>query len=189
MQTLQSHLILTMSHWSSGLTCLLPASRVTGSNPLGVLMWNRESPVSVVSLQSFWQDVAENIFAGHLFVMRNIFYRLEPTSQDAVQPMYVRTNDAEEPGIFAIKKRIQSSILPNQTLTHYYKNFHCTVGPTYLRQSRKPEVFPARNCTKTCVLGGKFSKLNLVRSGPRTATRRGLTSWWTVPVILLLSSR
>ncbi len=24
-----------MSHWSSGLTCLLPATRVTGSNPLG----------------------------------------------------------------------------------------------------------------------------------------------------------
>jgi hypothetical protein len=28
-------MILTMSHWSSGLTCLLPATRVTGSNPLG----------------------------------------------------------------------------------------------------------------------------------------------------------
>ncbi len=34
-QSLQSHMILTMSHWSSGLTCLLPATRVTGSNPLG----------------------------------------------------------------------------------------------------------------------------------------------------------
>jgi hypothetical protein len=37
-ESLQSHLILTMSHWSSGLTCLLPATRVTGSNPLGGLM-------------------------------------------------------------------------------------------------------------------------------------------------------
>ncbi len=37
-ETLQSHMILTMSHWSSGLTCLLPATRVTGSNPLGGLM-------------------------------------------------------------------------------------------------------------------------------------------------------
>jgi hypothetical protein len=27
-------MILTMSHWSSGLTCLLPATMVTGSNPL-----------------------------------------------------------------------------------------------------------------------------------------------------------
>jgi hypothetical protein len=38
MESLQSHMILTMSHWSSGLTCLLPPTRVTGSNPLGVLM-------------------------------------------------------------------------------------------------------------------------------------------------------
>ncbi len=49
-ESLQSHMILTMSHWSSGLTCLLPATRVTGSNPLGVLMWNRDSLVSVDSL-------------------------------------------------------------------------------------------------------------------------------------------
>ncbi len=34
-ESLQSHMILTMFHWSSGLTCLLPATRVTGSNPLG----------------------------------------------------------------------------------------------------------------------------------------------------------
>jgi hypothetical protein len=34
-ETLQSHMILTMSHWSSGLTCLLSTTRVTGSNPLG----------------------------------------------------------------------------------------------------------------------------------------------------------
>jgi hypothetical protein len=34
-ESLQSHMILTMSHWSSGLTCLLPATRDTGSNPLG----------------------------------------------------------------------------------------------------------------------------------------------------------
>ncbi len=34
-QSLQSHMILSMSHWSSGLTCLLPITRVTGSNPLG----------------------------------------------------------------------------------------------------------------------------------------------------------
>ncbi len=43
-------MILTMSHWSSGLTCLLPATMITGSNPLGGLMWNRDSPVSVVPL-------------------------------------------------------------------------------------------------------------------------------------------
>jgi hypothetical protein len=37
-ESLQSHMILTMSHWSNGLTCLLPATRVTGSNPLGGLV-------------------------------------------------------------------------------------------------------------------------------------------------------
>jgi hypothetical protein len=51
-ESLQSHMILTMSHWSSGLICLLPATRVTGSNPLGGLMWIRDSPVSAVSLQA-----------------------------------------------------------------------------------------------------------------------------------------
>jgi hypothetical protein len=32
-------------------TCLLPVTRDPGSNPLGGLMWNRDSPVSDVSLQ------------------------------------------------------------------------------------------------------------------------------------------
>jgi hypothetical protein len=34
-ESLQSHMILTMSHWSSGLTCLLPVTRDPDSNPLG----------------------------------------------------------------------------------------------------------------------------------------------------------
>ncbi len=33
-------------------TCLLPVSRDPGSNPLGGLMWNRDSPVSIVSLHA-----------------------------------------------------------------------------------------------------------------------------------------
>ncbi len=33
-------------------TCLLPITRDPGSNPLGGLMWNRDSPVSVVSLHA-----------------------------------------------------------------------------------------------------------------------------------------
>jgi hypothetical protein len=37
MMSLQSHFILTMFHWSSGLTCLLPVTRDLGSNPLGGL--------------------------------------------------------------------------------------------------------------------------------------------------------
>jgi hypothetical protein len=47
-------MILTMSHWSSGLTCLLPATKVTGSNPLrGVLIWNWDSLVSLDLLRWF----------------------------------------------------------------------------------------------------------------------------------------
>jgi hypothetical protein len=34
-ESLQSHMILTMSHWSSGLACLLPITRDPGSNPQG----------------------------------------------------------------------------------------------------------------------------------------------------------
>ncbi len=37
MESLHSHMILTMSHWSIGLTCLLPITRDPGSNPLGDL--------------------------------------------------------------------------------------------------------------------------------------------------------
>ncbi len=37
-ESLQSHMILTMSHWSSGLTCLLPVTRDTGSKPQGGIM-------------------------------------------------------------------------------------------------------------------------------------------------------
>ncbi len=44
-ESLQSHYILTMSHWS------IP--RDPGSKPQGGLMWNRDSPVSVLSLQFF----------------------------------------------------------------------------------------------------------------------------------------
>ncbi len=69
-ESLQSHMILTMSHWSSGLTCLLPATRVTGSNPLGGLTWNRDSPVSVVSPHPL---LFTNTLPPPLMVSTNIF--------------------------------------------------------------------------------------------------------------------
>jgi hypothetical protein len=48
-ESLQSHFILTMSHWSSGLpVCIL--SQGTRVKIPQVLMWNGDSPVSVVSL-------------------------------------------------------------------------------------------------------------------------------------------
>jgi hypothetical protein len=45
--SLRSHHV-SLVQWT---TCLLPVTRDPGSNPLGGLMWNRDSPVSVVSLQ------------------------------------------------------------------------------------------------------------------------------------------
>ncbi len=50
-ESLQSHCIHTMSHWSSGLPRLLPVMRDPGSIPKGVLLWNWDSPVSIVSLR------------------------------------------------------------------------------------------------------------------------------------------
>ncbi len=50
-KNLQSHFILTMSHWSSGLPVCFPSQGTRVQIPRWVLMWNRHSPVSVVSLQ------------------------------------------------------------------------------------------------------------------------------------------
>ncbi len=50
MESLQSHFILTMSHWSSGLPVCFLSQGTQVQIPRGVLMWNRDSPVSVVSL-------------------------------------------------------------------------------------------------------------------------------------------
>jgi hypothetical protein len=55
---MQSHFILTMSHWSSGLPVCFPSQGTQVQNPRGVLMWNRDSPVSDVSLQPAIQLVA-----------------------------------------------------------------------------------------------------------------------------------
>jgi hypothetical protein len=49
-ESLQSHFILTMSHWSSGQPVCFPSQGTQVQIPRGVLMWNRDSPVSVVSL-------------------------------------------------------------------------------------------------------------------------------------------
>ncbi len=50
MESLQSHFILTMSHWSSGLPVCFPSQGTQVQIPKGVLMWNLDIPVSVVSL-------------------------------------------------------------------------------------------------------------------------------------------
>jgi hypothetical protein len=49
-KSLQSHFVLTMSHWFSGLTLCFPPQGIRVQIPWGVLLWNRDSPVSVVLL-------------------------------------------------------------------------------------------------------------------------------------------
>ncbi len=49
-ESLQSYFIRTMSHWSSGLLVCFPSQGTQVQIPWGVLMWNWDSPVSVVSL-------------------------------------------------------------------------------------------------------------------------------------------
>ncbi len=49
-ESLQSHFILTMSHWSNGLPICFPSQGTRVQIPWGLLMWNRDSPVSAVSL-------------------------------------------------------------------------------------------------------------------------------------------
>jgi hypothetical protein len=49
-ESLQSRFILTMSHWSSGLPVCFPSQGTQVQIPWGVLMWNRDFPVSIVSL-------------------------------------------------------------------------------------------------------------------------------------------
>ncbi len=49
-ESLQSHFILTMSHWSSGLPVCFPPQGAQVQIPRGVLMWNQDSPVSIVLL-------------------------------------------------------------------------------------------------------------------------------------------
>ncbi len=55
--SLQSHSILTLSHWSSGLPVCFLSQGTQVQIPWGVLMWNRDSPVSVVPLHRWpWCD-------------------------------------------------------------------------------------------------------------------------------------
>ncbi len=62
-ESLQSHYIHTMCHWSSGLP-VCSVMRDPGSIPRGVLMWNRDSPVSVVLLH--WWPRHDWLLRSHL---------------------------------------------------------------------------------------------------------------------------
>ncbi len=52
-----------MSHWSSGLPVCFPSQGTQVQIPRGVLMWNRDSPVSVVLLHQWPPNVIDH-FCG-----------------------------------------------------------------------------------------------------------------------------
>jgi hypothetical protein len=62
-ESLQSHFILTMSQWSSGVTLCFPSQGTWVQIPWGGLMWNQDSPVSVVLLQChLWTSTYTNMY-------------------------------------------------------------------------------------------------------------------------------
>ncbi len=65
-ESLQSHFILTMSHYSSGLPVCFPSQGTQVQIPWGVLRWNRDSPVSVVLLQFINKYKAQSSYAFYL---------------------------------------------------------------------------------------------------------------------------
>ncbi len=56
-ESLQSHFIFTMSHWSSGLTLCFPSQGTWVQISWGVLTWNWDSPVSVVFVGHSWREM------------------------------------------------------------------------------------------------------------------------------------
>jgi hypothetical protein len=58
-ESLQSHFILTMSHWSSGLPICFLSQGTQVQIPRGVLLWNRDFPISIVSLP-WYPDVIDH---------------------------------------------------------------------------------------------------------------------------------
>ncbi len=64
-ESLQSHSILAMSHWSFGLPVCFPSQGTQIQIPRGVLMWNRDSPISIVSLH-WWPRCDLSLFWPHL---------------------------------------------------------------------------------------------------------------------------
>ncbi len=83
--SLQFHHV-SLVQWT---TCLLPVSRDPGSNPQGgVLVWNQDSSVSVVSLQSHHN--LNNIFR----LVRDLILLLSLICLDISECAYVLTSDS-----------------------------------------------------------------------------------------------
>jgi hypothetical protein len=72
-ESLQSHFILTMSHWSSGLPVCFPSQGTQVQIYRGLLMWNRDSPVS---------DVWLHIYSTYTHIHINVHMNIHICSMD-----------------------------------------------------------------------------------------------------------
>ncbi len=77
-ESLQSHFILTMSHWSSGLPVCFPSQGTRVKIPWGVLMWNRDFPVSVVPLQAVIYLVSTDRLSLFAWICTNVKFQSNP---------------------------------------------------------------------------------------------------------------
>jgi hypothetical protein len=84
-ESLQSHMILTMSHWSSGLLCF-PSQGTQVQILWGVLMWNRDSPVSIGACNFTWFSPCLTGPADYLFASRHKGPRFKSPGGTYVKP-------------------------------------------------------------------------------------------------------
>jgi hypothetical protein len=182
-ESLQSHMILTMSHWSSGLTYLLPATRVTGSNPLGGLMWNRDSPVSVVSLQ-WWPRSGCTLCIVHCSVVP-----LVSLASTVVTQMWLIINRASSPTTVT-RPSCRQCDSPTWSHTAFLSRFHaCCRSPFWLhnRRSRLLEGSPVESLQSHMILTMSHWSNGLTCLLPATRVTgsnslRGLMWNWDSPV-------
>jgi hypothetical protein len=85
-ESLQSHFILTMSHWSSGLPICFLSQGTQNQITRGVLMWNQDSPVSVVSLH-WWPRCDWSLWSGLSRASSQTVTR--PSCQQCDNPTYL----------------------------------------------------------------------------------------------------
>ncbi len=83
--SLQSHIILTMSHWSRELPVCFPSQGTQVQIPRGVLIWNWDSPVSVVLSQLIhFSDFQRTLFNSErqlLAAVQKSFVKILETCQ------------------------------------------------------------------------------------------------------------
>ncbi len=146
-------------------TCLLPVMRDPGSIPRGILMWNQDSLVSIVSLQYFLMIVGEVMNlqyvqngAGerknsHCFAYKN--YNTRPKDIKIIEPgcksvFTTSRNSVALPVFFHARESIYIYTENTHTPTHYPPT-HPTHSPTPSRANPSHTYlgFPVQRTAKT----------------------------------------